>query len=149
MPTDSLVPQILFEGPGGQDLSAHDVCFSTTAHAGIRLSDALQGQLDDLTGRDEPAFSADTDVTAKISLRIHFLGREPYHRQITVRRSTSMAEPIALGKLAQKIAEETRACLQGGTLEVEGRTLSLEDMYLCRLRRASKGSWQPVFYARA
>ncbi|KAI0374723.1 hypothetical protein BV20DRAFT_976773 [Pilatotrama ljubarskyi] len=145
-----VVPQDLYGDPKSQEFFHDDVYFETPAGPGISLAHALHGQVDDLCRRDEPAFSRDAKVTSKISLRIQrrfqFQGMVPYHRQIMALRSTSTAEPIALGKMAQKIAEETRAYLKGETLSVGERTYCFEEIILWRLRRATKGSWQPEYW---
>ncbi|KAI0361924.1 hypothetical protein OH77DRAFT_1416108 [Trametes cingulata] len=139
------IPQTLYGDGKAQEFRDDDVYFETPAGPGINLARALHGQVDDLYGRDEPAFSRNAKVTSKISLRIQFEGLEPYHRQIMALRSTSTAEPIALGKVAQKIAEEMKAYLKGETLYTAGRAYDFEEILLMKLRRATKGSWQPEF----
>ncbi|KAH9854066.1 hypothetical protein C2E23DRAFT_80633 [Lenzites betulinus] len=158
------VPQELYGDSKGQDLSKDDVYFETPGCPGINLAEALRGQVDQLYHRDDPAFLKQADVSSKISVRIQvpvcsssmtrirltsgqFQGYKAYHRQVMALRSTSSAEGISIGKLAQKIAEETKACLdKKEEIVVGGRTFFFSDMFLYRLRRATKGSWQPEFW---
>ncbi|KAI0831134.1 hypothetical protein BC628DRAFT_730118 [Trametes gibbosa] len=139
------LPQELYGDSKKQDLSKHDVYFQTPGCPGISLADALRGHVDRLIWRDAPAFSKEADVSSKISVRIQFEGHQPYyHRQVMALRSTSSAEGISIGKLAQKIAEETKTYLVE-EIQIDGHSFSFEDIFLYRLRRATKGSWQPEF----
>ncbi|OJT01609.1 hypothetical protein TRAPUB_7951 [Trametes pubescens] len=128
-----------------------DVYFNTTSGLGIILAQALQGQTDELLDRNLPAFVADTVNSTKISVRIQFQDHEPYYnRQVTVLRVLrGTTEAITLGKLAEKIAQETQKYLKGQlALEIGGYHFSFEEIFLWRLRRATRGSWQPEFYVR-
>ncbi|KAI0637130.1 hypothetical protein C8Q77DRAFT_1155000 [Trametes polyzona] len=140
-----VVPQDLYRDPNSLEYSNDYVYFATSTAHGISLAQAITGEVDELHGKDIPAFEA--SVSSKISVRIQFEGRRPYYRQVMALRSTMSAEPIGKGKLAQKIAEETKASLGGSqTLTIGDISVSFERVFLRRLRRASKGSWQPDYY---
>ncbi|KAL1947963.1 hypothetical protein VTO73DRAFT_13687 [Trametes versicolor] len=128
-----------------------DVYFYTTSGVGITLAQALQGQSDDLKDRDKPAFKDGTVTSTKITMRIQIQDHEPYHnRQVTVLRILKgVSEPVTLGKLAEKIAQETQRYLAGKLpLKIDGCDLPFEEIFLWKLRRATKASWQPEFYVR-
>ncbi|KAI0637132.1 hypothetical protein C8Q77DRAFT_1155001 [Trametes polyzona] len=130
-----LVPQDPYGDTTQDDTYANDHVYFRTVHgAGINLALALRGQVDELLDRDRSAFSPTAMVSSKISVRIQFEGRRPYHRQVMALRSTRSAESISLGKLAQKIAEETKACVKGQIISFDGRTVSFDDVYLVKLR---------------
>ncbi|KAI0709024.1 hypothetical protein C8Q76DRAFT_741927 [Earliella scabrosa] len=126
----------------------HVVDFRCYGGQELVLSNALRRNCDDLVDGEAPALPF--DVSAKISIRIEFPNCVPYTRQIMARRSTNTAEPISRKVLAWKIAEEMDKCLDktrkaGQPLMYRGEVVNMEHLALCELRRASSGSWVPVF----
>ncbi|KAI0651315.1 hypothetical protein C8Q79DRAFT_932671 [Trametes meyenii] len=86
-------------------------------------------------------------ISTKAMIRFNPEGYPPYSRQVAVRRSTRTAEPITRGKLAKTVAQEIKTALgDRPELVVNGYPFSLDNIFLWRLHRVSKGSWQPDIY---
>ncbi|KAL1947962.1 hypothetical protein VTO73DRAFT_13686 [Trametes versicolor] len=148
IPRLTLVPQVPFRGPSNHDVAEGvEIEFGTVNGGHVSLAQALHGHVDELVEKDAIAFPKGT-VSSKVSLRIQFEEYQPFHhRQVMALRSTNLADSISRGKLATTIAKDTSSYLKNEkTLNVGGRTFSFEQVFLARLRRVSKGSWQPEFY---
>ncbi|KAI0709026.1 hypothetical protein C8Q76DRAFT_741939 [Earliella scabrosa] len=126
----------------------HIVDFRCYGGRELALSNALKRKCDDLVDGEIPALPL--DVSAKFSIRLEFPNCVPYTRQVMARRSTNTAEPISRKVLAWKIAEEMEKYLKqtridGRPLMFRGAVVDMEQLALYQLRRASSGSWVPVF----
>ncbi|KAI0807179.1 hypothetical protein C8Q74DRAFT_43821 [Fomes fomentarius] len=136
-------------GRGNHAEHQNVVYFKRPGSEGVLLAELLgKRSMPDLVDGDRAGLP--NDVAAKISIRIEFPGCVPYTRQIMSRRSTSTGEPILLISLGHKIAAEMRKFMEMTTeahkpLMHDGIVLEMKDLLLCRLTRASSGSWVPEF----
>ncbi|TBU27183.1 hypothetical protein BD311DRAFT_618782, partial [Dichomitus squalens] len=68
-----------------------------------------------------------------------------YQRQIMALRSDREATSISKGELALTIAHEMRRYLVGSVIGGTFQYFDISTIYLTKLTRVSRGSWQPEF----
>ncbi|KAI0709023.1 hypothetical protein C8Q76DRAFT_799060 [Earliella scabrosa] len=129
-----------------QPLYPQDTIHFISLHGvGINLGSAFLGRCDGLVHRDEGAFTPAMGVSTKIGLKIQVAGYQEYSRQIMARRANRGADPISIGRLATKIAEEMEKYLSIDAPHWRGQPLTLDHIVLKKLYRVTQGSWQPEF----
>ncbi|KAI9064264.1 hypothetical protein FKP32DRAFT_1603116 [Trametes sanguinea] len=151
-----LVPQLPWVGATSQ-YQEQEVGFEVQGGGGISLAQATSRHgIFRLVNGDEPWLPPNdqrfSDISSKISLRIHKCYPSSYTRQIMSLRATCSSTPIALREMARKIAYDTKkyleCCNHGGAfeLQLDGQTYRPDEIFLYRLVRIGKGSWQPEYY---
>ncbi|RPD65971.1 hypothetical protein L226DRAFT_566457 [Lentinus tigrinus ALCF2SS1-7] len=129
-------------GPVGETIDFEQV---SQGGLGVNLGEAYGGITRALINPDSPAFNVEEmGIATKIMLRIQVVECKFYARQVYAIRTTQNADSISLGRLAITIAEEMQKFLDNaGPIQYEERTLTLGNMFLTKLYRVSRGSWQP------
>ncbi|KAI0343678.1 hypothetical protein BDW22DRAFT_1198434 [Trametopsis cervina] len=142
-----IVPQPIFTPPAGFT-PGPSIPFSVQGIPGIRLEDAISGQLSNLDNRlARPVLRP----VPRITLRIMWPGYSSWtHESITVRHHGPSSTAFSMEELARVMS--TR--IQGFYTEMANtnntepqwnlRLLPFNRLYLIELRHISPGSWQPV-----
>ncbi|KAH9967217.1 hypothetical protein BC827DRAFT_574723 [Russula dissimulans] len=117
---------------------------------GIPLKDAMHGRFARLVARDEPMFR---ERGPSISVRLNWLGYQPWSPQIPTRDFRNPPGPITRAKLSKNVAKSVRPFIaehKGRPMEEDGDPawavgpgkIDVSDLVLIRLDHVSKGSWQ-------
>ncbi|KAF9791031.1 hypothetical protein BJ322DRAFT_1208299 [Thelephora terrestris] len=165
------VPQEPYESARRQEqpTGSKVIEFVVNGEEGVRLSDALEGSWTGFEGRHD-TFSFGDGGRLQILLRLHFVGCSPWKSKARVTKlgllssishasqvhtvtSAANRQPVTRAKLASEVAKSIRKFIAREKANGHDAVhpscgwgdVSLEDVFLTRMVRASQASWQPEF----
>ncbi|KAI0085694.1 hypothetical protein BDY19DRAFT_965164 [Irpex rosettiformis] len=127
-------------------LQCPSIQFWVDGKQGVRLLDALQGDVAPLQDGDEEVMHASS---AKVSYRVEWLGYRPFTRQKYARRVRGLQNRAKIAKqVAEVVGEFVTAQSRYVPSPAEWRVgrgyLEFSHLYLLEIRRISRSTWVPV-----
>lgn len=152
-----LVPQVSFRSTRrqAQFTNSNVIRFIVNGKEGIRLSDVLEGNWVGLEGRDDRSLFGDRPDRLQILVRLQPIGCPPWISKICTTDFTARRRPIMKTKLATEVAKSVQRFIAreksnghgaGHDTQCGWVDISLKNLFLTRMVRASVASWQPEIF---